>query len=117
MWKACKVQKRCAKGKLGTFVQRATILLQILSLVMADSMACLILQSSCQHPGSPTDVTNETALTALFDFARETFSGPPDVVVVNAGISEIGNFTQDVVESKLASPSTGLALRAHQSML
>lgn len=55
---------------------------------------------TCRFPSGPTDVAIEASLRDLFHFAQQVFGRPADVVVVNAGVTEVGRLAQDVVESK-----------------
>lgn len=50
-------------------------------------------------------MTVEASLRDLYEFAQGVFGRPADVVVVNAGVTEVGRLGQDVVESK--PPRTG----------
>jgi NAD(P)-dependent dehydrogenase (short-subunit alcohol dehydrogenase family) len=45
-------------------------------------------------------VTVESSLRQLLAFAQATFGRPADVVVANAGITEVGRLSEDVALSK-----------------
>ncbi|KAG7531292.1 hypothetical protein FFLO_04470 [Filobasidium floriforme] len=57
---------------------------------------CRGLSGSCQAPSETSDVTVESSLRQLFAFAQATFGRPADVVVANAGITEVGRLSEDV---------------------
>jgi hypothetical protein len=61
---------------------------------------CLPLPSPsvCFTPDEPCDVTSKSSTLKLFTFAKTVFDGnPPDIVVANAGVSEVGHLDDDVV--------------------
>jgi NAD(P)-dependent dehydrogenase (short-subunit alcohol dehydrogenase family) len=40
---------------------------------------------------------------SLFDFAKTVFGNPPDIVIANAGVTEVGHLEDDVVLGQRAS--------------
>jgi NAD(P)-dependent dehydrogenase (short-subunit alcohol dehydrogenase family) len=47
------------------------------------------------------DVTSKASTLQLFAFAKTIFGGnPPDIVVANAGVNEVGHLEDDVVLGK-----------------
>lgn len=58
----------------------------------------LRLSSECFTPTEPCDVTSKASTTSLFTFAQTVFNGqPPDIVIANAGVNEVGHLEDDVV--------------------
>lgn len=53
--------------------------------------------SQCLTPDVPCDVTSRTSTLQLFDFANDVFGSPPDIVIANAGVNEVGHLEDDVV--------------------
>ncbi|KAI5454504.1 hypothetical protein NCC49_003402 [Naganishia albida] len=51
----------------------------------------------CLTPDVPCDVTSRTSTLQLFDFANDVFGSPPDIVIANAGVNEVGHLEDDVV--------------------
>ncbi|KAJ9109709.1 hypothetical protein QFC19_001939 [Naganishia cerealis] len=55
-------------------------------------------ESECLTPTNPCDVTSRASTLMLFAFARTAFGGhPPDIVIANAGVSEVGHLEDDIV--------------------
>ncbi|KAJ9110159.1 hypothetical protein QFC20_003011 [Naganishia adeliensis] len=54
--------------------------------------------SECFTPDVPCDVTSRSSTLQLFDFAKTVLDGgSPDIVVANAGVTEVGHLEDDVV--------------------
>jgi hypothetical protein len=54
--------------------------------------------SACFTPDESCDVTSKSSTLKLFTFAKTVFEGnPPDIVVANAGVSEVGHLDDDIV--------------------
>ncbi|GHJ85491.1 hypothetical protein NliqN6_1893 [Naganishia liquefaciens] len=62
------------------------------------SCAELNATGACFTPDESCNVTSKSSTLNLFNFAKSVFEGnPPDIVVANAGVSEVGHLDDDIV--------------------
>ncbi|KAJ9109132.1 hypothetical protein QFC21_000460 [Naganishia friedmannii] len=55
-------------------------------------------QGECFTPNELCDVTSKASTTSLFAFSQTVFNGhPPDIVIANAGVNEVGHLEDDIV--------------------